>query len=89
MKAFKFSIRGVVQGVGFRYFTQDIARSYNINGWVKNELDGSVSGFAEGEENNLANFETSLKDGPSASMVNSFDKEVQPTKGFGEFQIRF
>jgi len=38
----QLKISGKVQGVGYRYFTQQNARSMNINGWVQNMPDGTV-----------------------------------------------
>jgi len=43
-------ISGRVQGVAFRYYTQDIAQSLEIKGWVRNCWDGKVEIVAEGEE---------------------------------------
>ena len=34
---------GSVQGVGFRYRMSQLARHYDVTGWVRNEYDGSVS----------------------------------------------
>lgn len=39
---------GRVQGVGFRATVRDIARGFQVSGWVRNEADGSVSLAAEG-----------------------------------------
>ena len=35
-------IRGKVQGVGFRWWTQRNARELSVDGWVLNAPDGSV-----------------------------------------------
>lgn len=47
------SISGVVQNVGFRVHVVRIARDLQLTGWVRNEDDGSVSVFAEGEKEKL------------------------------------
>jgi acylphosphatase len=47
---------GRVQGVGFRYTVQDIAREMNVSGWVKNLHDGRVEVAAEQEEERLIDF---------------------------------
>lgn len=44
---------GQVQGVSFRYSTQQKAEELNLAGWVKNEPNGSVKIVAEGEEKDL------------------------------------
>ncbi len=40
---------GTVQGVGFRYTSQMLARRWNLSGWVRNLRDGRVEMFVEGE----------------------------------------
>ncbi len=47
---------GNVQGIGFRFSINDIARALPIGGWVKNEPDGTVRIVAEGEEGRLKDF---------------------------------
>ena len=42
-KALLVSIRGHVQGVGFRMWTEREAEVFGLRGWVKNEPDGSVT----------------------------------------------
>lgn len=42
MIAKKVLFHGRVQGVGFRYAVKDLARSFDVCGWVKNLADGSV-----------------------------------------------
>lgn len=47
---------GRVQGVGFRFTTEDIAARFKVAGFVRNIYDGRVQVLAEGEEEVLANF---------------------------------
>jgi acylphosphatase len=42
MVAKRIVFAGKVQGVGFRYATKEIARSFDVCGWVKNMPDGTV-----------------------------------------------
>jgi acylphosphatase len=85
----RFLIQGIVQGVGFRYFTRRAARGLNLAGYVRNLADGSVEAVARGDEDRLAALEEALRCGPSASRVDSVrvenhDGEVGP----GDFVIR-
>jgi acylphosphatase len=41
---------GMVQGVGFRYTTHQMATALKLKGWVKNLPDGRVEVLAEGEK---------------------------------------
>ncbi|MEQ9823514.1 MAG: acylphosphatase [Puniceicoccaceae bacterium] len=45
----RVQFRGHVQGVGFRYQTLDVARGFDVAGFVRNEDDGSVTLEVEGE----------------------------------------
>ncbi len=47
---------GTVQGIGFRYTTQQFAKDFELAGWVKNLRDGRVEIIAEGEKNKIENF---------------------------------
>jgi len=83
-------ISGIVQGVGFRYFTMRHARHYGIVGYVRNLFDGRVEVVAEGDENVLRDFLEVLKQGPPGAYVE--DVEVyweDPTGEFSRFEIRY
>jgi len=45
----EIDVYGVVQGVGFRYFTRFHAKRLGLTGFVENVFDGSVHIVAEGE----------------------------------------
>ena len=89
MVAFEFVVKGIVQGVGYRYFTSDQAAHLGIRGYVKNEPDGSVAGYAEGDGAALDEFFTALKSGPPASRVNDITKHKVEALGSSDFQIRY
>ena len=46
-------ISGRVQGVGFRYWLQNIAIEKNIFGWVKNNISGCVEALIIGNEKEI------------------------------------
>jgi acylphosphatase len=56
MKRVEVRFKGRVQGVGFRATVRDIARTFTVSGWVRNEADGSVSLAAEGSDAELEKF---------------------------------
>lgn len=76
MKAFRYTISGRVQGVGFRYFTYGIAEKHEILGYVRNMKDGSVEVVAQGKEENLSDFEQELFQGPRWSFIEEMKKEI-------------
>lgn len=84
------SVRGRVQGVGFRQFTAARAKQLGVVGWVRNESDGSVSVVAEGEEDALRQLIEDLKRGPSLSRVRDVETvRDAPAGEFTSFQIRY
>jgi acylphosphatase len=90
MKRIHVWVSGVVQGVGFRFFTIRKARELEISGWVKNTHDGKVEIVAEGEEWQLKDFTESVKVGPSHSSVRGIEvKEEGYQNEFKEFEVRF
>ncbi len=88
--AFKAKIYGVVQGVGFRYFTARQAAVYDVTGYVKNLPDGTVETVAEGEKDVLENFLKVLKKGPYGSVVENIDIDwQQPANRHQDFRITY
>ncbi|HUV35773.1 MAG TPA: acylphosphatase [Patescibacteria group bacterium] len=83
-------VRGVVQGVGFRYFTLHLARGLGLGGYVKNRVDGAVEVEAEGEEGTVRAFLDDLSSGPRAAHVTGLEVEnLQPGGGYNGFEVRF
>ncbi len=66
-------MRGQVQGVGYRFFVRQEARSLNLRGWVSNEPDGSVCGEASGPDALLSDFHATLLKGPAFASVTGLD----------------
>jgi acylphosphatase len=71
----RYLISGRVQGVGYRYFTQDVANREGVSGHVSNLPDGRVEVQAEGDEESLNRLEAALWRGPSHARV--ADVEVE------------
>jgi acylphosphatase len=71
---FRVVIRGRVQGVGYRGWTEDTAIAQGVEGWVRNRRDGSVEAvFAGAEEIVLAMIEM-CREGPSGARVDAVDQ---------------
>lgn len=66
-------IRGRVQGVGFRWFTSDVASSFGLTGWVRNLADGRVEAVFEGEREAIEAAIKECYDGPRISNVSGID----------------
>ncbi len=82
-------VRGMVQGVGFRWFAARAANDAGVSGWVLNEPDGSVLVVAEGEAPAVDTLLDALRDGPPGSWVSDVDVTEMPARGLrGRFEIR-
>ena len=83
------SVRGVVQGVGFRFWVVKRAGALGLTGWVANELDGSVHCVAEGPPKALDELEALLRAGPIGSVVRDVSAVRMPaTNTFTGFGVR-
>jgi len=66
-------IRGKVQGVGYRNWTERQALARGLAGWVRNRADGSVETVFAGDADNVAAMAESLLRGPPASRVSGVE----------------
>ncbi|MEM4220450.1 MAG: acylphosphatase [Candidatus Caldarchaeum sp.] len=90
MRAVLLRIRGKVQRVGYRRFVQETAQELELAGYVKNEKDGSVTVFIQGDEEKIAAFIQAIKSPPPPSLVKSVEeKTINPKPKIKHFQIRY
>ena len=75
-QARRFFVSGMVQGVGFRFFTRDEADRLRVNGYVRNLRDGRVEVYAIGNGTQLARLRAALERGPRGAMVDHVAEEV-------------
>ena len=78
-------VRGVVQGVGFRWSCVHEARGLGVHGWVCNRPDGSVELVAEGEAAAVRELVAWAQHGPTGAdvwAVEVVDEEVEGVQGF-------
>ena len=64
-------VEGLVQGVGFRYFTRGLADQMGVTGWVRNLPGGGVEVLARIPSSRKEAFLAALREGPPASRVDS------------------
>ncbi|HLU88863.1 MAG TPA: acylphosphatase [Cyclobacteriaceae bacterium] len=83
----RIRILGEVQGVLFRKSTLEKARQLSINGWVKNESDGSVLAEIEGTSQAVSMMEDWLRVGPKDARVSEIIVEEGKEKGYRDFEI--
>jgi len=68
------TIRGRVQGVGYRYWVERQAAAHGLEGWVRNRQDGSVEALFAGPEDVVSNMVASCRRGPSSARVDAIDE---------------
>jgi acylphosphatase len=79
-------IEGLVQGVFYRYSTQQKAQELGVNGWVRNVRDGSVECLLEGEQNKVETLINWCHHGPPGArvqnVVTSWEEYTGDMRGF-------
>jgi acylphosphatase len=80
------TVKGYVQGGGFRWFVNDIAESLLLAGWVRNISGGSVEAVFEGEKSEIEKAIEQCYNGPSHAVVSQidavWDEAVEDLVGF-------
>ena len=87
MAAYRYLVRGRVQGVGYRYFVMREAGALGVSGFARNLPDGSVEVVAEGGDEVLVAFEGRLREGPSFARVTDLDRAAIAPRGDQGFHI--
>ena len=77
----RFIVSGRVQGVGFRHFVAEAARTEGVHGWVRNRHDGSVEALVEGDLESVDRVEWAVRRGPPLSRVEGVDVSPEPATG--------
>jgi acylphosphatase len=67
------TVRGRVQGVGYRAFVEREALSAGVGGWVRNRRGGSVEAVLQAEEGVLHGLIARLREGPFSARVDALD----------------
>ena len=80
-------IAGRVQGVGFRYWTEDTAGGLGLTGWVRNRRDGSVEALFSGAADDVAEMLVRCHAGPRAAQVTSVDILEEGGDARGGFEM--
>ena len=70
------TIRGRVQGVGYRYFVEREAQLRNLEGWVRNRRDGSVEAVFSGPADAITAMIAACRRGPSSARVDAVQDEA-------------
>ena len=87
-KLAKVSVRGIVQGVGFRPFVYNLALKHNLSGWVRN-TSGNVEIEIEGDDEVIEVFLADLQMlAPPMARIEGITVTSCPPRGYTGFEIR-
>ncbi|PIV63472.1 MAG: acylphosphatase [bacterium (Candidatus Ratteibacteria) CG_4_10_14_3_um_filter_41_18] len=90
MKRIRLFISGYVQGVGFRWYVQRLAKRINVYGFVRNLRDGRVEALVEGKDELVEQFLQNLKEGSFKDQLEEIKKsEEEYQKEYSDFTIKF
>lgn len=82
-------VRGVVQGVNFRYHTKVTATKLGVLGWVRNLPDGRVEAVFEGEKEAVEKMVEFCKTGPWSAIVQDVVVKEEGWSGkYTNFEIK-
>ena len=84
------NVRGVVQGVGFRYWCRKKANEIGVRGYTTNLRDGTVEVAFEGDRGLVEEFIKELRIGPVYAHITDLKIERYDTpRGYDDFRITF
>lgn len=85
--AVRVSVRGVVQGVAYRYHAQEEALRLGVVGWVRNEADGTVTAHLEGARDAVDDMVDWCRHGPPSASVEGTDARAAEPEGASSFEV--
>ena len=88
MTARHLRIHGRVQGVFYRNWTEQTARSLGLSGWVRNCMDGTVEAVVAGEAEDVRTFIALAHEGPAAARVARIEESEEAEVEYEGFAIR-
>jgi len=90
MKRISLFISGYVQGVGYRWYVQRLAKRINVYGFVRNLRDGRVEALVEGKDELVEQFLQNLKEGSFKDQLEEIKKsEEEYQEEYSDFTIKF
>ncbi|MCX7956975.1 MAG: acylphosphatase [Endomicrobia bacterium] len=88
--AFKLTVYGRVQGIGYRWFVKDVAKEEDLCGYVRNKSDGSVEIVVESDDNEkIKKFIERIKKEHPCAFVKNIEISEIPVVFYKDFKIEF
>ncbi len=80
-------ISGIVQGVGYRFWTKNEAQKLNLKGWVRNLPDGRVEAVFQGEIQDIVIMLKNCRQGSSLASVDEVESNEEELEKLDNFKI--
>ncbi|CAN5414246.1 hypothetical protein BH20VER3_BH20VER3_03480 [soil metagenome] len=89
MISLQIFFEGHVQGVGFRWSVKQVAKGFDVVGWVRNLPDGRVELQATGEEDEVRDFVSAIGQSELRAHIHNQTESIltEPPQAHG-FEIR-
>jgi acylphosphatase len=81
-------VHGRVQGVFFRDTARRHAEQHRVAGWIRNNWDGTVEAFFEGDAEGVERLVHFARNGPRGAVVERVDVDEEPEEGLRGFEVR-
>jgi acylphosphatase len=89
MKARRLTYSGRVQGVGFRYSVKQLVTGYDVSGYVRNQPDGTVELWLQGENDEIDAMEKTIAESHLLGFIQEVTADdVMPDALIKGFQIQ-
>ena len=89
MFALKAVFSGDVQGVGLRGYCKRTASSFKVSGWVKNDPQGTVIIFAQGDESEVEDFLKAVRNGRYVNNISDMQTNIAESRNINSFVIKY
>jgi acylphosphatase len=87
VRTVRVRIAGHVQGVGYRYWTEETAMALALTGWVRNSGDGTVEALFAGEPADVAEMLRRCRQGPRGAYVTAVEILAEGEDAPGGFEV--
>jgi acylphosphatase len=89
MKRVRILIEGRMQGINFRYHTQQQAQKLGLAGFVRNLSDGRIEIDAQGDDASVEEMLTWCQEGPQSAQLKSIlFRYDEPNEHVSDFIVR-
>lgn len=85
----RYFVSGRVQGVGFRWFVERVARELNLAGYTRNLSDGRVEVYATGPADKLSELSGLLRMGPRMAHVQQVEEVEAEMLDYRDFRVEY